>query len=68
MKFYKLSEIPPRSDDQVFKASPTGPFIGFIVYSGIGIVLLLFGISGAKIYGLSLGLRLTIKTPAAEIS
>jgi hypothetical protein len=54
MEFYRLSEIPTRSDDQVFKASPTAPFIGFIVFSGIGIALLLLGISGAKIYGLSL--------------
>jgi hypothetical protein len=54
MKFYRLGEIPIRSDDQVFKASPTGALIGFIVYSGIGIALLLLGISGAKIYGLNL--------------
>ena len=54
MKFYRLSEIPIRSDDQVFKASTTGAFIGVIVYSGIGIGLLLLGISSAKIYGLNL--------------
>ncbi len=54
MKFYRLGEIPTRSDDQVFKTSPTGPFIWFIVFSGIGIALLLLGISGAKIYGLRL--------------
>ena len=54
MKFYRLNEIPIRSDDQVFKASPTGPFIGFILFSGIGIALLVLGISGAKIYGLNL--------------
>jgi hypothetical protein len=52
MKFYRIGEIPARSDDQVFKTSPTGPFIWFIVFSGIGIALLLLGIGGAKIYGL----------------
>ena len=54
MRFYRLSEIPTRSDDQVFKASPTGAFIGFIVCLGIGISLLLLGISGAKIHGLNM--------------
>ena len=54
MQFYRLGEIPIRSDDQVFKACTTGAFIGVIVYSGIGIALLLLGISGKKIYGLNL--------------
>ena len=54
MKFYRPGEIPTRSDDLVCKASPTGAFIWFIVFSGIGIALLLFGISGAKIYGLNM--------------
>ena len=54
MKFYRLTEIPPRSDDVVFKASTTGAFIWPIAYLGIGIVLLLFGLSGEKIYGLNL--------------
>lgn len=49
MKFYRLKEIPIRSDDQVFKASTTGAFIWFIVLLGIGIALLLLGIGGAKI-------------------
>jgi hypothetical protein len=31
-----------------------GPLIGFILYCGIGMVLLLFGMSGEKIYGLNL--------------
>jgi hypothetical protein len=52
MKFYRFSEIPIRSDDHVFKASPTNALIWFIVYLGIGIALLLLGINGAKIYGL----------------
>ena len=54
MKFYRLNEIPSRRDDQVFKASPTGAFVGFIVYLAIGIPLLLLGINGAKIYGLNI--------------
>jgi hypothetical protein len=54
MKFYRLGEIPTQGDDLVFKASTTGAFIWPIVYSGIGIALLLLGISGAKIYGLNL--------------
>ena len=54
MKFYRLSEIPVRDDDLVFKASTTGAFIWPIVYAGIGIALLLCGINGAKIYGLNL--------------
>jgi hypothetical protein len=54
MKFYKLGEIPTRSDDQVFKATSTVALIWFIVFSGIGIALLLAGISGAKIYGLKM--------------
>ena len=52
MKFYRLNEIPTRSDDQVFKASPTNALIGFIVFLGIGIALLIFGIRGARIDGL----------------
>jgi hypothetical protein len=54
MKFYRFSEIPIRSDDRVFKASPTNAWIGFIVCLGIGIALLLLGINGAKIYGLNI--------------
>jgi hypothetical protein len=54
MKFYRLGEIPTRSGDLVFKASATGPLIGFILFCGIAIVLLLFGMSGEKIYGLNL--------------
>src|SRR5579862_2382062 len=51
MKFYRLNEIPTRSDDRVFKASPANALIGFIVFLAIGITLLLFGVSGAKIHG-----------------
>ena len=54
MKFYRLGEIPTQGDDLVFKASLTGAFIWPIVYSGIGIALLLLGVSGAKIYGLNM--------------
>lgn len=54
MRFYTLGEIPARSDDQLFKVSPTSPFIWFIAFSGIGVALLLLGITGAKIYGLNL--------------
>jgi hypothetical protein len=54
MKFYRLNEIPTRSDDLVCKASTTNALIGFIAYLGIGIALLLLGINGAKIYGLNI--------------
>lgn len=54
MKFYRFSEIPIQSDDQVFKASPTNALIGFILYLGIGIALLLLGINGTKLYGLNI--------------
>jgi len=54
MKFYRLSEIQIGSDDQVFRASPRFGFIWVSLYFGIGITLLLFGISGAKIYGLKI--------------
>jgi hypothetical protein len=53
MKIYRLTDIPPRSDDVVFKASPTSALIGFIMFFGIGISLLLLGINGAKVYGLT---------------
>jgi hypothetical protein len=42
MKFYKLTEVPARSDDLVFKASPIGNFIPFIVFAGIVGALILF--------------------------
>ena len=54
MKFYRLGDVPFRSDDLVFKAPATGVLIWCCVYSGIAIALLRFGISGAKIAGLSL--------------
>ena len=53
MKFYALTEIPPRSDDVVFKASTTGTFLWPVVYLGIGIALLRLGTSGEEIYGLN---------------
>jgi hypothetical protein len=49
MRFYRLGEIPTRGDDEVFKASATGPFIWFIVFTGLEIVLLLLGIRGRKL-------------------
>ncbi len=52
MKFYSLNEIPIRSDDVVFKASSTSALTGFIMFSGIGIALLLLGIIGPKVYGI----------------
>ena len=54
MRFYRLGEIPARKDDLVCKASATGAFIWFIVFSGTGLALLLLGINGATIYGLNL--------------
>ncbi|EEF59123.1 hypothetical protein [Pedosphaera parvula] len=54
MRFYKLSEIPIGSDDQVFKVPSRGGFIWVSLYFGIGMALLWFGISGAKIYGLKI--------------
>jgi hypothetical protein len=54
MKFYRLVEISIRDDELVCKASTTGAFIWPILYAGIGITLLLFGINGANIYGLNM--------------
>lgn len=54
MKFYRLSEIPYRGDDLVFKASMAGIFIWPVVYFGIAIALLVLGIDGTKIYGLQI--------------
>jgi hypothetical protein len=54
MKFYRLNEIPKRSDDQMFQASTLGAFIWPIIYFRIRIALLLLGISHAKIYGLNM--------------
>jgi hypothetical protein len=48
MKFYRLSEIPIWSDDQVFKVSPTGPFIWLTAFSVVAIVLLALGIDGGR--------------------
>ena len=51
MKFYKLGEIPVQSDDQVFKTSPLGRSIPFIVFLGIGIGCLVFEkIKGANLF------------------
>ena len=52
MKFYRLNEIPTRGDDQVFKVSPTGPFIWSMVFLGMGVALLLLGIREMKMHGL----------------
>lgn len=52
MKFYRLGDIPIRNNDRVFKASATGPFIWFVVFSSLGVALLLLGICGTKMYGL----------------
>jgi hypothetical protein len=46
MKFYKLDDIPPRSNDQVFKASPTGKCIALVVFSAVGIASLWTAIHG----------------------
>lgn len=54
MKFYRLNEIPIRSDDRVFKASTTRAFLWTSLFFGVGIALLLVGHSGAKIHGLNL--------------
>ncbi|HEY5042222.1 MAG TPA: hypothetical protein VIK53_09480 [Verrucomicrobiae bacterium] len=54
MKFYKFSEIPVRSDDQVFKSSPIGSGISFVVISAIVIAALLLGIHGGEQYGINL--------------
>ena len=44
MKFYNLTEVPIRSDDQVFKASPVRAGIAFTVFSGMTIAALVLGI------------------------
>jgi len=44
MKFYKLTEVPIQSDDQVFKASPVSAGIAFTVFSGITTAALVLGI------------------------
>jgi hypothetical protein len=54
MKFYRLDEIPARSDDRVFKASPVGAFIWFTVFSAMAIGLLLLAIGGKKQFGTKL--------------
>jgi hypothetical protein len=54
MKFYKFSEIPIQSDDQIFKASPVGVGISFIVISAITTAALLLGIRGGEQYGINL--------------
>src|ERR1039457_6867740 len=46
MKFYKLNEVPIQSDDRIFKASPVGAGISFIVISAITITALLLGFRG----------------------
>lgn len=54
MKFYKFSEIPIQSDDRIFKASPIGACISFIVILAIVIAALLLGIHGGEQYGINL--------------
>ena len=46
MKFYKMEDIVPRSDDVVFKTSPTGKCIWLAVFSALGIASLIEGIHG----------------------
>ena len=54
MKFHRLGEIPTRSDDLVFKTSPVGICVWFIVFLGLGIAVALLGIGGGKQYGIHL--------------
>ena len=54
MKFDRLGEIPARSGDLVFKASPVGMCVWFVVFLGLAIAVLLLGIGGGKQYGLNL--------------
>lgn len=44
MKFYRLNEVPNRSDDQVFKTSPVGVGIALVVILAIAVAALLLGI------------------------
>lgn len=46
MKFYTQDDIALRTDDQVFKASPTGKCIYFLLFSALGIASLLGAIDG----------------------
>jgi hypothetical protein len=65
MKFYKLGEIPIRGDDQVFKVSPPGKGISFILFSAIAIAALGLGIGGGKQFGLDLPLAFYYVVAAA---
>src|SRR5271166_1239300 len=51
MKFYGLREIPVRSDDVVFKASPARLFVPLLIFLAIIIALLPLAIGGGKLYG-----------------
>src|SRR5208282_2260194 len=51
MKFYNLREIPARSDDRVFKASSRGAFIWFLLFSSIGIALIVLAVGGRRQFG-----------------
>jgi hypothetical protein len=46
MKFYKLIDIAPRNNDQVFKASPTRKCIALVVFSALGIASLWVALHG----------------------
>jgi len=46
MKFYKLDDVPPRSDDMVFKASPIGKCVALVVFSALTIASLYYAFRG----------------------
>jgi hypothetical protein len=54
MKFYRLDEIPLRSEDVVFKTSPTGTFLPFLGCSGLAIAALWTSLGGGKLAGFGL--------------
>jgi len=54
MKFYRLSEIPYRGEEVVFKALTTGMVVWPILYWAIGITLLVLGIRGTEVHGLKI--------------